>query len=144
MEHSGNIPIFNIPGTLFWEYSPEFHRELFPNIPGIYHGNVPRIFHEHIFARSVATLRPRILRAGPWELNLWHWFLVSRPAPQIKLTLTVKQILIIKSQRIWVENLGAWVDGQRHLLKYFDIWHNTKKLENTVMKNLWKKSWEIL
>ena len=51
MEHSGNIPIFNIPGTLFWEYSPEFHRELFPNIPGIYQGNVPRIFHEHIFAR---------------------------------------------------------------------------------------------
>ena len=53
MEHSGNIPIFNIPGTLFWEYSTEFHRELFPNIPGIYHGNVPRIFHEHIFVRWV-------------------------------------------------------------------------------------------
>ena len=43
MEHSGNILIFNIPGTLFWEYSSEFHRELFPNILGIYHGNVPRI-----------------------------------------------------------------------------------------------------
>ena len=40
MEHSGNIPIFNVPGTLFWEYSPEFHREPFPNIPGIYHGNI--------------------------------------------------------------------------------------------------------
>ena len=36
MEHSGNIPIFNIPKTLFWEYSPEFHMELFPNILGIY------------------------------------------------------------------------------------------------------------
>ena len=34
MDHSGNIPIFNIPGTLFWECSPEFHRELFPNISG--------------------------------------------------------------------------------------------------------------
>ena len=50
MEHSGNIPIFNIPGTLFWEYSLEFYRELFSNIPGIYHGNVLRIFHKHIFA----------------------------------------------------------------------------------------------
>ena len=50
MEHSGNISIFNIPGTFPREYSPEFHRELFPNIPRIYHGNVPRIFHEHIFA----------------------------------------------------------------------------------------------
>ena len=53
MEHSGNISIFNIPGTSFWEYSPEFHRQPFPNIPGIYDGNVPRIFHEHVFARWV-------------------------------------------------------------------------------------------
>ena len=51
MEHSENIPIFNIPGTLFWEYSPPFHRELFPNITGIYHGNITRKFHAHIFAR---------------------------------------------------------------------------------------------
>ena len=43
-----------------------------------------------------AILRPRILRAGLWELNLWHRFLVSRPAPQIELTLIVKQSLIIK------------------------------------------------
>ena len=50
MEHLGKVPIFNIPGTLFWEYFPEFHRELFLNIPEIYHGIVPRIFHEHIFA----------------------------------------------------------------------------------------------
>ena len=53
MEHSGNIPIFNILGIFFWEYSPEFHIELFPNIPGIYHGNVPQIFQEHIFVRWV-------------------------------------------------------------------------------------------
>ena len=53
MEHSGNIPIFNFPGTLFWEYSPEFHRELFPNISGIYHRNVPQIFREHIYARGL-------------------------------------------------------------------------------------------
>ena len=59
MESSRNIPKFNIPGTLFWEYSPEFHRELFPNIPGIYHGYVPRIFHEHIFARWVVFPRLR-------------------------------------------------------------------------------------
>ena len=51
MEHSRNIPIFIIPGTSFWEFSPEFHREFSPNIPGIYYGNVPRIFHEHIVAR---------------------------------------------------------------------------------------------
>ena len=29
---------------------PWFHWEYFPNIPGIPHGNVPRIFHGHIFA----------------------------------------------------------------------------------------------
>ena len=28
-------------------------------------------------------------------------------------------------------DLGAEVDGPKHLPKYFDIWHNTKKLENT-------------
>ena len=29
--------------------------KLFPNILGIYHGNVPRIFHEHIFTRWVIS-----------------------------------------------------------------------------------------
>ena len=43
MEHLANI---------IWEYSPEFHREPFPNIPEIYHGNVSRISHEHIFSRN--------------------------------------------------------------------------------------------
>ena len=28
-------------------------------------------------------------------------------------------------------DLGAGVDGPKHLPKYFDIWHKTKKLENT-------------
>ena len=45
MEYSGNISIFNIPGTFPREYSPEFYRELFPNILEIYRGNVPRIVH---------------------------------------------------------------------------------------------------
>ena len=49
MEHSGNIPIFNIPGTLYFGNIP---RNFIGNWePGIYHENVPRIFHEHIFAR---------------------------------------------------------------------------------------------
>ena len=47
----GNIRIFNIPGTFLREYSLDFHRGRFQNIPGIYHGSVPRIFLEHIFAR---------------------------------------------------------------------------------------------
>ena len=47
----GNISILNIFGILFWEYSPEFHGELFPNIRGIYHGNIPQIFHKYIFVR---------------------------------------------------------------------------------------------
>ena len=55
MEHSGNIPISSIPRTLLWEYSPKFYSEFFQNIPGIYHGNVPRIFREHIFARCDIT-----------------------------------------------------------------------------------------
>ena len=37
------------------EYSPEFHRELFLNIPRIYRGNAPPIFHEQIFARCVCV-----------------------------------------------------------------------------------------
>ena len=36
-------------GNIIWEYSPEFHGGPFPNIPRIYHGNIPRIFREHIF-----------------------------------------------------------------------------------------------
>ena len=61
MEHSGNIPIFHVPGTLFLVYSPELHRELSPNIPEIYHGNVPRIFHEHLFAWWESIDKNRVL-----------------------------------------------------------------------------------
>ena len=46
MGGSGNIPIFNIPGTLFWNFIENFS----PIILGIYQGNVPKMFHEHIFA----------------------------------------------------------------------------------------------
>ena len=38
--------------NIIWEYSPEFHRELFPNILRIYHGNVPRILHEQ-YSRNI-------------------------------------------------------------------------------------------
>ena len=51
MEHLRNIPIFNIPGTLIWEYSLEFHTERSPNIPEIYYGNISQIFHEHIYVQ---------------------------------------------------------------------------------------------
>ena len=57
----------------------------------------PRTLEMGPWDLEIATLRPRILRAGLWELNLWRRFQVSRPAPQIELTLIVKQILIIKS-----------------------------------------------
>ena len=50
MEQQGNIPIFSIPREIISEYSPEFHWEFFPNILGISQGNLPGIFHEHIFA----------------------------------------------------------------------------------------------
>ena len=40
------------------------------------------------------------------------------------------KILIIKSYGIGVKNLGARVDAPKHLPKYSEIWHNTKKLEN--------------
>ena len=66
MEHSVNIPIFNVPGILFCEYSLEFHREPSWNIPGIYHGNVLRIFHEHKFARWVHT-------AGIYNYLIYEW-----------------------------------------------------------------------
>ena len=54
MEHSGNIPIFNIPGTLFGNI-PRNVWNLF-QIFRECHGNVPRIFHKHIFARWVAQV----------------------------------------------------------------------------------------
>ena len=79
---------------------------------------------------EIATLRPRILGAEPGELNLWRRFQVSWPAPQTELTLTAKQIFIIKSYGIWVKNLDAQVNRPKHLRKFFEIWHNTKKLDN--------------
>ena len=65
MEQSGNIPIFNIPGTLFrniprnfignffrifWEYIMGMFREYFANnIPGTLFGNIPQNFKVNIF-----------------------------------------------------------------------------------------------
>ena len=51
MEQSGNIPVFNIPGTLFWNIPLNFIGNFFPNILGISHGSVSQIFHKHIFVR---------------------------------------------------------------------------------------------
>ena len=85
---------------------------------------------------EIATLRSRILRAGPWELNFWRRFLVSRLAPQTELTLIVKQVLVTKSWGILVKIVGARVDVPKHLPKYFDIRHNTKKLEKIL--KLWE------
>ena len=55
MEQSGNIPIFNIPRTLFRNIPQNFIGNFLLNILGISHGNVPRIFHKHVFALWVAT-----------------------------------------------------------------------------------------
>ena len=41
MEQSGNISIFNIPGTLFQNISQNFIGNFFLYILGISHGNVP-------------------------------------------------------------------------------------------------------
>ena len=100
------------------------------------------------------------LELGPWNSGPWNWVMrlgncdpeAQNPeyrTMRIELVtniltiptrttnwinflhaLIVKQILIIKSHGIWVENLGARVDGPKHLPKYFDIWYNTKKSEN--------------
>ena len=78
----------------------------------------PRILEMGPWDLEIATLRPRILRVGPWELNLRQRFQVSRPAPQIELTLIVKQILIIKSWDISVKKLDAPVNRPKHLPKY--------------------------
>ena len=50
MKQPGNIPIFNIPGTLCRDIPRNFIGNFFPNILGIFKGNVRRIFQEHIFA----------------------------------------------------------------------------------------------
>ena len=39
--------------NIIWEYSLEFHRKLFPNILGIYHGNVPQVFYKYIFVGCI-------------------------------------------------------------------------------------------
>ena len=61
------------------EYSPEFHRELFLNIPRIYRGNAPPIFHEQIFARCVCVCMcvcVCLYSSTSWFLpaawRLWH------------------------------------------------------------------------
>ena len=54
MDEPGNFPIFNIPRTLFQNILRN-SLGIFPNILGISQGNVPRIFHEHIFARWVTA-----------------------------------------------------------------------------------------
>ena len=66
MEHSRNIPMFNVLGKLFWEYFPDFHMELSPNTPGIYHGNVPRIFHEHLSAQWVRLSQILVIYMIPY------------------------------------------------------------------------------
>ena len=70
---------------------------------------------------GLVTLRPRILRAGSWEVNLWHSFLVSRPAPQIELTL-------IKMLGHLSQKHKSRVDRPKYLPKFSYIWRNT--LEN--------------
>ena len=55
MEHSGNIPIFSMPGTFFGNIPRDIGRELFPDI-------APRILHEHIFAR--------------WDVY-WRWCFIN-------------------------------------------------------------------
>ena len=73
---------------------------------------------------------PRILRTGPWELNLWNRFAVSQPTPQIILTLIMKHNF--DNKKLWylsrkLRGSSIWT---KHLPKYSEIWHNTKKLEN--------------
>ena len=51
MEQSENVPIFKIPGTLYSNIPQNFIGNFFPNILGISHGYVPRIFYEHMFVR---------------------------------------------------------------------------------------------
>ena len=50
MEELENTSIFNIPGTLFWNIPRNFIGNFSLNILEKSQGNVPRIFHEHIFA----------------------------------------------------------------------------------------------
>ena len=51
MKQSGSIPTFSISGTLFGNIARNFIENFFTNILGVYHGNIPRTFHKHIFAR---------------------------------------------------------------------------------------------
>ena len=46
------IYLYLIFSDTLWEYYLEFHRDLFPNILGIYHGNVARIFREQ-YSRNI-------------------------------------------------------------------------------------------
>ena len=50
MEVLENTSIFNIPGILFWNIPRNFIGNFSLNILEKSQGNVPRIFHEHIFA----------------------------------------------------------------------------------------------
>ena len=92
------------------------------------------------------TLTPRNLEIGPWDLEIATQNPESRTLI-IKLVTQIPSILTRTTD--WINfnceanfdniklghlsqklDLGAGVDGPKHLPKYFDIWHNTKKLEN--------------
>ena len=64
------IFLYSIFPNITWEYSPIFHRERFLNIPGIYHGNVPQIFHQHIFARWGAASNADAVAVNPIAIKI--------------------------------------------------------------------------
>ena len=58
---------------MIWEYSPEFHRELFPNILRIYHGNVPQILHEQYSRNVIWEYSPEFhCKLFPNILGIYH------------------------------------------------------------------------
>ena len=59
--------------NIIWKYSLEFHREHFPNILGINHGNVPRIFHKQYSRNIIWEYSPEFHReVFPSILGIYH------------------------------------------------------------------------
>ena len=84
--------------SIFLEHSPGNIRilDISRNIPqGIYHGNVPRIFHEHISARWVCTFL--LAKENTWKR-------IFNTNSELSQNRTEKQIMPFKTTLNWLFN----------------------------------------
>ena len=86
--------------NIIWEYSPEFHRELFPNIPGIYHENFPRIRRTYICLLGVFQQNSPNSEENTWAgtcaVFLWNFYFFSFLTKRLPTTVSeIRRVLFL-------------------------------------------------